>query len=139
MALTEKPCGYSVRQSLLRPTESAGNMRTSSKESGAFPIWDCGSPLYDSHELVSLAYTIERHMIMWPCLGGPKPIITSLSDPQRASSTRRVTRGSSMVTSLSEFLVKRKLTPQKKTKKHKKTKARFSGLVCGGNRLYTHE
>ncbi|KAK7258537.1 hypothetical protein RIF29_24117 [Crotalaria pallida] len=127
-------------------------MRTSSKvefedersqKNGAFPIWDCGSSLYDSHELVSLAYAIEGHMMTWPCLVGPKPIMAQLYGPHEAASTKSVTRGSSMTTSLSELLMKgslkRMLTPQKKSKKHKKTKARFYGLVCGGNRLYSYE
>lgn len=30
-------------------------------------IWDCGSPLYDSYELVSLVNYIERHM-MFICI-----------------------------------------------------------------------
>ncbi|CAO2819180.1 unnamed protein product [Amaranthus hypochondriacus] len=29
-------------------------------------IWDCGSPLYDSHELASLSLIIERHMRALP-------------------------------------------------------------------------
>lgn len=29
-------------------------------------VWDCGSPLYDAYELVSLANIIERHMMMMP-------------------------------------------------------------------------
>ncbi|CAI9772661.1 unnamed protein product [Fraxinus pennsylvanica] len=34
-------------------------------EAAAF-IWDCGSPLYDSYELVSFTYFIERHMMVLP-------------------------------------------------------------------------
>lgn len=29
-------------------------------------IWDCGSPLYDSYELVSLVNLIERNMMILP-------------------------------------------------------------------------
>ncbi|KAJ1413788.1 hypothetical protein SESBI_19280 [Sesbania bispinosa] len=100
------------------------------KEARAFPIWDCGSSLYDSHELVSLAYTIERHMIVWPYLnlGGPKHIFTQFYDPEDVSSTQNVPKGSSMATSC--------LSRQRMKKKHKKTKSRFSGFYdCGGNRL----
>ncbi|KAF7826152.1 uncharacterized protein G2W53_017316 [Senna tora] len=43
---------------------------------GIFPIWDCGSPLYDSYELVSFTHLIERHMMALPySLCGSKQII----------------------------------------------------------------
>ena len=29
-------------------------------------VWDCGSPLYDAYELVSIANIIERHMMLLP-------------------------------------------------------------------------
>ncbi|KAK4266962.1 hypothetical protein QN277_023817 [Acacia crassicarpa] len=29
-------------------------------------IWDCGSPLYDSYELVSVTHLIERHWMIFP-------------------------------------------------------------------------
>ncbi|KAL8235851.1 hypothetical protein R6Q59_016932 [Mikania micrantha] len=29
-------------------------------------IWDCGSPLYDSHELVSITNVLDRHMMKFP-------------------------------------------------------------------------
>ncbi|KAK7389841.1 hypothetical protein VNO78_25136 [Psophocarpus tetragonolobus] len=29
-------------------------------------IWDCGSPLYDSYELVSLNHIIDRHLMAFP-------------------------------------------------------------------------
>ncbi|KAI3453798.1 hypothetical protein Pfo_010461 [Paulownia fortunei] len=32
--------------------------------------WDCGSPLYDAYELVSLANIIERHMMTLPWSSG---------------------------------------------------------------------
>ncbi|EOA26166.1 hypothetical protein CARUB_v10019604mg [Capsella rubella] len=33
-------------------------------------LWDCGSPLYDSYELVSLTHIIERHFMSLPSLAG---------------------------------------------------------------------
>lgn len=33
-------------------------------------LWDCGSPLYDSYELVSLTHIIERHFMSLPSLSG---------------------------------------------------------------------
>ncbi|KAI3494909.1 hypothetical protein L1887_36933 [Cichorium endivia] len=32
----------------------------------ASKIWDCGSPLYDSYELVSIAHVIEMHQMIFP-------------------------------------------------------------------------
>ena len=108
---------------------------------GASPIWDCGSPLYDSYELVTLSHMIERHMVVWPHLGGSKKIITPLSDPHEVMISTENAKGSSKLTSLSEFLGKimgkRKLTREGKGNNHKKTKTGFSGfynrLICGGN------
>ena len=115
-------CEKASLDQCLTPTKNISHMRAPSKEdgdekeAGAFPIWDCGSPLYDSYELVSLAYTIERHMMVWPHLGGPK-----LSDPPEASSTASATKRSSLVASLNEFLVKgtwkKKSSHQRKKKK----------------------
>ncbi|KAL6982008.1 hypothetical protein U1Q18_023626 [Sarracenia purpurea var. burkii] len=34
-------------------------------------IWDCGSPLYDSYELVSVDRVIDRHIMALPSLGEP--------------------------------------------------------------------
>ncbi|KAI3974888.1 hypothetical protein MKX01_004999 [Papaver californicum] len=31
-----------------------------------FQVWDCGSPLYDSYELVSLTHVIERNLMLLP-------------------------------------------------------------------------
>ncbi|KAE9593552.1 hypothetical protein Lalb_Chr18g0044291 [Lupinus albus] len=105
-----------------------------------FPTWDCGSALYDSHELVSLVYAIERHMITWPSIIGPNPFITQLSQTHELPkvSTKRVTKGSSMVTSFGENLVKsslkkKKVNPLKKKKKDKRRRDLFYELVCGGN------
>lgn len=40
-------------------------------EEEAFDIWDCGSPLYDSYELVSVSHQTERHLMTLPSLDGP--------------------------------------------------------------------
>lgn len=37
------------------------------KEDGlASKIWDCGSPLYDSYELVSIAHVLDMHQMIFP-------------------------------------------------------------------------
>ncbi|KAF3439893.1 hypothetical protein FNV43_RR18171 [Rhamnella rubrinervis] len=79
----------------------------------ALTMWDCGSPLYDSCELASLSHLIERHLMTLPSLGGSRRFITQFSHPSDlinpSTSTvdvscRRLTKWSSMVASLSEFV-----------------------------------
>ncbi|KAL2234666.1 UNVERIFIED_CONTAM: hypothetical protein Sindi_1198800 [Sesamum indicum] len=44
-------------------------MTTSGEEEerqGVPEVWDCGSPLYDAYELVSVANVIERHTMALP-------------------------------------------------------------------------
>lgn len=41
-------------------------MEKEEQDQAAVSIWDCGSPLYDSYELVSFTYFIERHMMVLP-------------------------------------------------------------------------
>ncbi|KAF8108511.1 hypothetical protein N665_0108s0047 [Sinapis alba] len=40
-------------------------------------LWDCGSPLYDSYELVSLTHIIERHFMYLPSLSGTRKVCSS--------------------------------------------------------------
>lgn len=37
------------------------------EDGDALEVWDCGSPLYDAFELVSLSHVIERHLLVFPC------------------------------------------------------------------------
>lgn len=135
---TNRDAYYSVRHSAFSPIEeNLSPMGTSREEAGSgneafvLPIWDCGSPLYDSHELVSIVYTIERHVMLWPNHDGSKPVITQFPDSEEVISIRCISKDSSM----KNKRLKKKLTHQRIKKKHKKIKDRFSGLVCGGNIL----
>ncbi|KAI5647156.1 hypothetical protein M9H77_33161 [Catharanthus roseus] len=38
------------------------------EEEEGMNVWDCGSPLYDSYELVSLGHVIDRHTMILPSL-----------------------------------------------------------------------
>lgn len=77
-------------------------------------MWDCGSPLYDSHELASLNHLIERHLMAFTSLHGSKPIVTTFThQAQEIDSMMAQTNGSTekskrsfMVTSLSKFFVR---------------------------------
>lgn len=105
-------------------------------------IWDCGSPLYDSYELVSLTRLIERHLMILPSLGGSRRFNFTRSSrpvdvgpPMRLDSgiSTKVTKGSSsMVASLSEFMEKKmwkgKVFGERKEKSKKMKITRFSGF-----------
>lgn len=43
-------------------------------------IWDCGSPLYDSFELVSLVHLIERNTMILPETGYSSPVTESKTE-----------------------------------------------------------
>ncbi|KAJ4780672.1 ATP-dependent DNA helicase mph1 [Rhynchospora pubera] len=38
------------------------------KEALQVPVWDCGSHLYDSYELVSFSHFLDRHVMLLPFL-----------------------------------------------------------------------
>ncbi|KAL0714966.1 hypothetical protein Bca4012_021945 [Brassica carinata] len=44
-------------------------------------LWDCGSPLYDSYELVSLTHIIERHFMYIPSLSSSARKVCSSRTP----------------------------------------------------------
>lgn len=80
------------------------------QEEKAMPIWDCGSPLYDSYELVSLDHIIDRHLMAFPSSHeSSMSIITRFTHhdmvPHKVDSTEK-SKGSFVVTSLSKFKVK---------------------------------
>lgn len=45
-------------------------------------IWDCGSPLYDSYELVAITNIIERHLVLLPYLSGSRKDDVATTHPQ---------------------------------------------------------
>ncbi|KAL5792270.1 hypothetical protein ACOSP7_000864 [Xanthoceras sorbifolium] len=91
------------------------------RENESMAVWDCGSPLYDSYELVSLNHLIERHLMALPTLGGSKRhhtntttkfyypynassnvVGSNISDAKGSSSS-----SSSVVGTLSEFVARK--------------------------------
>lgn len=99
-------------------------------------MWDCGSLLYDSHELVSIFSSIERHMMVWKYNDRFKPVITKCYSLEDVALIQHISKDSSMMTNSNEnfrknVLLKNKLTGQIIKKKHKKVKGSFFGLVCG--------
>lgn len=83
-------------------------------------IWDCGSPLYDSYELVSLSHVIDRHIMVLPSLSGsrqgrssrfshaPNHVIPSLFSPstatEEAAASKKPRRSSVLVTFLCKLM-----------------------------------
>ncbi|KAK4418543.1 hypothetical protein Salat_2267100 [Sesamum alatum] len=57
-------------------------IQESHDENAAMNVWDCGSPLYDSYELVAVSHVVERHLMVLPYLSGSRinaPSINELS------------------------------------------------------------
>ncbi|PSS11668.1 4-hydroxy-tetrahydrodipicolinate reductase [Actinidia chinensis var. chinensis] len=88
--------------------------REGKEEAGelAMKIWDCGSPLYDSYELVSLDHVIDRHVTALPFLSGSQWVTNRVSQfssvtplIKEVGASRRAKR-SSMVSFFREFVEK---------------------------------
>ncbi|GMI75927.1 hypothetical protein HRI_001262000 [Hibiscus trionum] len=98
-----------------RPSETEENNGGGEKEA-KFAIWDCGSPLYDSYELVSFSLQIERHLMKLPYLGSSKrltstgtrfsylPDVVPATIAGTPTSNARAKVFSSLMSSLGEFL-----------------------------------
>ncbi|KAK8636240.1 hypothetical protein V6N13_004944 [Hibiscus sabdariffa] len=83
--------------------------KTSESNEAALDIWDCGSPLYDSYELVSVSHQIERHLMKLPSLGGSNRMNTRNSHwsdvtPATSNINARPKESSSLRRRLGEFL-----------------------------------
>lgn len=96
--------------------------------------WDCGSPLYDSYELVTLSHHIDKHLMTLPNLG-----ITQFSDhtssvvPSATVSRLEVcdprkAKWSSMVSFFSKLVGKNVLKKKNEEIKGKKPKKGKSGI-----------
>nr|XP_010924829.1 uncharacterized protein LOC105047559 [Elaeis guineensis] len=48
------------------PPRRAEETEKKGEREDAVPIWDCGSPLYDSFELASLCHLLDRHQMTLP-------------------------------------------------------------------------
>ncbi|KAL3517264.1 hypothetical protein ACH5RR_024166 [Cinchona calisaya] len=81
-------------------------------------IWDCGSPLYDSYELVSLSHLIDRHIMILPSLSGSRQermMSSSFShapaaaDHEEASASKKARGPSVLVTFLCKLMEKKAL------------------------------
>lgn len=81
------------------------------KEERMIKPWDCGSPLYDSHEVVSISHVLERNFMVLPYLSGSRTtkessVISSSSfrlESKMASGSSKIKR-SSMVKFFKDLL-----------------------------------
>ncbi|KAJ4728154.1 ATP-dependent DNA helicase mph1 [Melia azedarach] len=83
-------------------------------------VWDCGSPLYDSYELVSVNHLIERHLMAIPSLGGSKRIASKFYYDRDVQDLGSVTghtgtkvNSRSLTNKLCEFVGRRLLSKRK--------------------------
>jgi len=109
------------------------------EEERAMAIWDCGSPLYDSYELVSLDHIIDRHLMAFPSsFPSSKHRFTHHHShdhdmvPHKVGSPEK-SKGSFMVTSMSKISVKMTRKKRKNNEEIKGNKIRrgFAGFVVG--------
>lgn len=81
------------------------------EEEESTKIWDSGSPLYDSYELVSLGHVIDRHIMELPSLSGSRGLTNQsssrssnlISSKQGGASGFGMAKGSSTVSCFGEF------------------------------------
>lgn len=116
LPLGEVPPNQNPRQKAIKTQmQKTLEGKEDEQEGTALSIWDCGSPLYDSYELVSFSHVIDRHLMALPHLGGSKHFISRFSHANNAvtsmesNAPRGKLKGSAMVaTSLDKFDVIRK-------------------------------
>lgn len=97
------------------------------KEGKSRGVWDCGSPLYDSYELVSLSSIIERHIMKVPSLGRSKRVTAGAATNQSSqpwpvvisASSRSRSTGNGNKPSNSSSMAGQKKKEKAKTYKHK--------------------
>ncbi|CAL5195979.1 unnamed protein product [Lathyrus oleraceus] len=80
------------------------------EEEKVMAMWDCGSPLYDSYELVSLDHHINKNLMSFPSHHGSKFTNTSLvhnyEDMIHVKGSLEKTKEFIWVTSFKKFLLK---------------------------------
>ncbi|WVZ16852.1 hypothetical protein V8G54_009834 [Vigna mungo] len=112
--------------------EEAREKEENEEEEKTMAIWDCGSPLYDSYELVSLDHIIGRHLMAFPSSNGSsKHIITRFTHHSHHHRDRvtQKSKGSFIITGMNKISVKM-LKKRKNNEEIKGNKRRgFAGFV----------
>ncbi|KAL3517263.1 hypothetical protein ACH5RR_024165 [Cinchona calisaya] len=102
-------------------------------------IWDCGSPLYDSYELVSLSHLIDRHIMILPSLSGSRQerMISSRfshapADHEEAPASKKARGSSVLVTFWWKIMEKKALKRRNcgEREEHKPKKMMINSGIC---------
>ncbi|KAF3340107.1 hypothetical protein FCM35_KLT15878 [Carex littledalei] len=74
------------------------------------PVWDCGSRLYDSYELVTFSHLLDRHVTLLPFLMNPSKQLdcTRFCETDEAARNRRQMKKVVMGRRIKKEKVKRK-------------------------------
>ncbi|GKU96707.1 hypothetical protein SLEP1_g9914 [Rubroshorea leprosula] len=110
----------SITQMKKKTSENRAIGKEEEEEKAVSAIWDCGSPLYDSFELVSLSHLIERHLMVLPSLGSAR--VSPSSDVVRVvrfvdvADCKCEEKGSSSIIKMLAGFLGRKGKPKKKVK-----------------------
>ncbi|KAL2490281.1 Uncharacterized protein Adt_25909 [Abeliophyllum distichum] len=103
------------------------------KEEKTLKLWDCGSPLYDSHEVASISHVIERHFMVFPYLNGSRNVKESSLISSLQSESIKVA-GSSKVRGFSVVKFLKDLLERNLCKRKKKDKISLSPDKSSGTR-----
>lgn len=74
------------------------------------PVWDCGSHLYDSYELVSFSHLLDRHVTLLPFLknSSKQPDCTGFCETDEVTRSRHQKKKAVMRRRIKKEKVKRK-------------------------------
>ncbi|XP_047167935.1 uncharacterized protein LOC124836776 [Vigna umbellata] len=116
--------------------EEAREKEENEEEEKTMAIWDCGSPLYDSYELVSLDHIIDRHLMAFPSSNGSsKHIITRFTHHHHHHDrVPQKSKGSVIITGMNKIsvkMLKKKRKNNEEIKGNNKTRRGFAGFVVG--------
>ncbi|KAF8113783.1 hypothetical protein N665_0045s0027 [Sinapis alba] len=95
-------------------------------------VWDCGSPLYDSYELVSFAHIIERRLLPFSPLTRPSSLsLRALMDKDKDDYSYVSKTTTSCIQRGENGEVERRMTKRRKTSRRR----RCLLVLHGGLRL----
>ncbi|KAG2332038.1 hypothetical protein Bca4012_018378 [Brassica carinata] len=99
-------------------------------------VWDCGSPLYDTYELVSFAHIIERRLLPFSPLTRPSSLsLRALMDKDKDDYSSASKTATSCIQRRKKWW-KRKKNDAKKEKDKKKKKQKMSSCISWWSSSY---
>ncbi|KAH6779957.1 hypothetical protein C2S52_011194 [Perilla frutescens var. hirtella] len=111
----------------MKRIEESGVRKKEKDDEKSLEIWDCGSPLYDAHELVAVSHVVERHLMILPHLSGSRFLAeTEISRSEKTVATTSVNAGRSSVLGFFSKTVWKRKTDGEIKQKAKKQKTMIS-------------